>query len=82
MSEITKERDQLRKEQAENVMPMIGSLLDRWEDLPNDVKSDAELSVFRKSIDNVRMAMEDVFCPACDAGVGHCNGPHKGTEER
>jgi len=19
------------------------------------------------------------FCPACDAGVGQCNGPHKGT---
>ena len=24
---------------------------------------------------------EDGFCPACDAGVGHCNGPHKGNDE-
>lgn len=24
---------------------------------------------------------EDGFCPACDAGVGHCNGPHKGSDE-
>ena len=24
---------------------------------------------------------EDEFCPACDAGVGHCIGPHKGSDE-
>lgn len=24
---------------------------------------------------------EDIFCPACDAGAGHCNGPHKGSDE-
>ena len=24
---------------------------------------------------------ESEFCPACDAGVGHCNGPHKGSDE-
>ena len=24
---------------------------------------------------------EDEFCPACDAGTGHCIGPHKGSDE-
>ena len=27
------------------------------------------------------LTAEDVFCPACDAGAGHCNGPHKGNDE-
>ena len=58
MSDVSLERNQLRKEQVENVMPMIGLLLDRWEDLPNDVKSDPELSALKKSIDKICMAME------------------------
>ena len=24
---------------------------------------------------------QERFCPACDAGAGHCNGPHKGSDE-
>jgi len=56
--DISGERELLREEQAETVMPMIGLLLDRWEDLPNDVKSDPELSALKKSINNIRMAME------------------------
>ena len=26
-------------------------------------------------------ATEEQFCPACDAGVGHCNGPHNGSDK-
>ena len=56
--DISRERELLREEQTETVMPMIGSLLDRWEDLPGDVKSDPELSALKKSIENILMAME------------------------
>lgn len=31
--------DRLRREQAERVMPLIGPLLDAWEQMPNDVRS-------------------------------------------
>lgn len=24
---------------------------------------------------------DEPFCPACDAGVGPCNGPHRGNDE-
>lgn len=24
---------------------------------------------------------QDPFCPHCDAGMGLCSGPHKGTDE-
>lgn len=33
-----------RAEQAARVMPLIGPLLDAWEQLPNDVRSDIELA--------------------------------------
>ena len=56
--DISRERELLREEQTETVMPMIGSLLDRWEDLPNDVKSDPELSALKKAIENILTAME------------------------
>jgi len=34
------ERKQLQKQQALNVMPQIGPLLDAWEGLPNDMRYD------------------------------------------
>lgn len=32
--------DRLRGEQAKRVMPLIGPLLDAWDNVPNDVMSD------------------------------------------
>ena len=53
-----KEKDKIRKEQANAVMPMIGKLLDAWDDLPNDVKSDPELKYISKCINKIDRAME------------------------
>ena len=38
MSAVEKERDQLRKAQADAVMPMVGPMIDAWLDVPNDVR--------------------------------------------
>ena len=54
-----KERDKIRKEQSNRVMPMIGKLLDVWDDLPNDVKSDPELNHLAKQINKIDFAMEE-----------------------
>ena len=40
--EINRERQRRRQRQAKAVMPMIGPLLDAWDDLPNDVKDDPD----------------------------------------
>lgn len=34
------EREQIRQEQSQAVMPLIGPLLDAWDATPNDVKYD------------------------------------------
>ena len=52
------ERSLLRKEQSKKVMPMIGPLLTAWYDLPNDVKSDPELTCFSNHIDKIDSVME------------------------
>ena len=38
MNAVEKERDQLRKAQTKAVMPMIGPLLDAWDDVPSDLR--------------------------------------------
>lgn len=40
-------------------MPLIGELLDSWDDLPNDVKSDPELERLSRNIQKIDSAMED-----------------------
>jgi len=52
------ERARLRKKQAEAVIPMIGPLLEAWDALPNDVKSDPELERLSRHIEKVDSAME------------------------
>jgi len=52
------EREILRNEQIQNVMPLIGKLLDIWDDLPNDVKSDPELNYLSRCMQKIDMAME------------------------
>ena len=51
----------LRKRQATTVMPLIGPLLDAWDDLPNDVKSDIALdsAALVDCVERIRSAMED-----------------------
>ena len=44
MSFIDDDLRRRRAEQAKRVMPLIGPLLDAWEQLPNDVRSDIELA--------------------------------------
>jgi len=52
------ERARLRKKQAEAVIPMIGPLLEAWDALPNDVKSDPELERLSRHIEKVDSTME------------------------
>lgn len=54
------EIERLRKKQAEKVMPMIGALLEAWDDLPNDVKSDPELDRLERQIRKIDNGMEGV----------------------
>ena len=56
---IMKEREIIRLKQAKTVMPLIGELLDSWDDLPNDVKSDPELERLSRNIQKIDSAMED-----------------------
>jgi hypothetical protein len=57
-SNVNKERARLARLQAINVMPLIGGLLDAWDDLPNDVKYDEELERLRKHIEKIDDGME------------------------
>jgi len=52
------ERKIIRLKQSKDVMPLIGGLLDAWDDLPNDVKSDPELEKLSKHIQKIDDAME------------------------
>ena len=56
--EINRERQRRRQRQAKAVMPMIGPLLDAWDDLPNDVKDDPELEHLATHINLINDAME------------------------
>ena len=53
------ERQTIRLKQAKGVMPLIGGLLDAWDDLPNDVKSDPELKKLSKHIQKIDDIMEN-----------------------
>lgn len=52
------ELDVLRREQAERVVPLIGGLLDAWDQLPNDVSHEDELTNVKKHIERIDAAME------------------------
>jgi len=53
MSERLKE---IRRQEKE-VMPLMGPLLDAWDDLPNDVKGDDELKRVAEVIDKISDGM-------------------------
>ncbi len=51
------ERERERRRQNKAVMPLIGPLLDVWDDLPNDVKGDEELKRLSEVIDKISYGM-------------------------
>lgn len=53
------ELSRLRKAQAKAVMPLIGQLLDAFEQLPNDVASIEELQDLSEAIEAINNAMEN-----------------------
>ena len=53
-----KERERLRKLQSKKVMPLIGSLLDTWDDIPNDVRDAPELEYLRLCLEKIDDTME------------------------
>jgi hypothetical protein len=57
LSRAERERQQLRKAQASEVMPIIGPLLDCWQGLPNDVADMEELS----ELSGYMSALEDAM---------------------
>lgn len=56
---MTNELTRLRKAQAKAVMPLIGPLLDAFEQLPNDVSGMDELADLCAAIEAINSAMED-----------------------
>lgn len=55
---MANERKRLRKQQAEAVMPVIGPLLDAYEQLPNDVRDMDELQELFGYLDEIETGME------------------------
>ncbi len=51
------ERSQEIRRQRKEVMPLIGQLLDVWDDLSNDVKGDCELKRLAEVINKISDGM-------------------------
>ncbi len=65
---MSDEIDELRKAQVVAVMPLIGILLDSWDGLPNDLKSDPGMEDFPKIMTRINGAMEgESFMSGVDA---------------
>ena len=58
MNNIEKERSTERRRQSKKVMPLIGRLLDAWDDIPNDTKDDEEFEKLANIIGLIDCAME------------------------
>jgi len=52
------ENDKIRKAQVAAVMPIVGILLDAWDGLPNDLKSDPAMEHFSEIMAQLDNAME------------------------
>ena len=59
MDKVEAERESIRRRQAKDVMSLIGDLLDAWDELPNDVKTDPELERLAAKIESIDHAMEN-----------------------
>jgi hypothetical protein len=58
---IKREHKNLRIVQAKKVMPLIGGLLDAWEDMPNDLRCEIEdqQPALSEALNKINAAMED-----------------------
>lgn len=61
------ERNRLRAAQAKAVMPLIGGLLDAWDALTNDLRSDPELEHLKAQIERIDEAMETASSEKSDS---------------
>lgn len=59
MKSVDKELKRLRAAQAKAVMPLMGQLLDAWEQIPNDVATMDELSELSQLLEDIDNAMEN-----------------------
>lgn len=57
-NKIEIEREKIRQEQVRLVMPLIGPLLDAWDEIPNDARNDPELMKLATKIKSIDDAME------------------------
>ena len=46
----------------------------RWK-IAHDILNTTQRKQYEEELDTLTGGA-DWFCPACDAGAGHCNGPH------
>jgi hypothetical protein len=51
-------RERVREENTLSVMPLIGPLLDAWDDLPNDVKGASEISRLAVLINRIALRID------------------------
>lgn len=56
---MSSEVKRLRAAQAKLVMPLIGPLLDAWEQVPNDVACTDELEQLSQLLEDINNAMEN-----------------------
>jgi hypothetical protein len=56
-SEYKENVKKARAIQARKVMPMIGPLLDAWDQLPNDVRGDSDLEQLAKHLEQINEGM-------------------------
>jgi hypothetical protein len=52
------EVEEIRKENTLSVMPLIGPLLAAWDDLPNDIKGDPEISTVAILLGRIALRMD------------------------
>jgi hypothetical protein len=59
MDKIEKERNNARKLLSKKIMPLVGSLLDAWDNIPNDTKYDEEFEELANVIEQIGSIMDD-----------------------
>lgn len=57
---MSKELERLRRKQMRAATPLIGPLLDAWDEVPNDLKGEIEEGAtdLAEALDSIRDAME------------------------
>ncbi len=80
---INPEVVKLRKEQTRRAAPHVGNVLDMWEQLPNDLKTDPDLEALARALDSLNEAMEGDEAPeSSGTGSPHVDALWKGLERK